>query len=432
MATEIVIPNVGESVTEGVIATWLKGEGEFVQRDETVLELETDKITMEVPAPASGVLHHAAGEGDTVAVGAVVGSVDETAQAPAIPQADAKKQEPAPTVVAATPAQKASTPVPPPSERASGNSSQLPVADMGDVRATPLAQKMAEEFGIDLRLVTPTGAGHRVREQDVLAFLQSPQANTNDAPTGQAGSTGPTRTATRERMSPLRQRIAQRLVEAQHTAAMLTTFNEIDMTAVMAVRKRYKESFAERHGIGLGFMSFFITAAVRALQAYPDVNSFLVQGEDGKTAIERHDYCDISIAVSSPKGLVVPVLRNCETMSFADIEKQIKDYALRARDGKLSLDEMTGGTFTITNGGIFGSLNSTPILNPPQSGILGMHAIKKRPIEDPDRSGEIALRPMMYVALSYDHRMVDGAGAVSFLKHLKDAIEDPSRMLLDL
>jgi len=430
MATEIVIPNVGESVTEGVIATWLKSEGEFVQRDETVLELETDKITMEVPAPAAGVLHHAASEGDTVAVGAVVGSVDENAQAPATTQASVSKEEPASVAAAATPAQASVAPSTPSS--ASGNSSNHASVDQSDVRATPLAQKMAHEFGIDLSRVTPTGAGHRVREQDVLAFMQSPQAGSDAGPAVQTAPAGPSRSSTRERMSPLRQRIAQRLVEAQQTAAMLTTFNEIDMTQVMAVRKRYKESFGERHGINLGFMSFFITAAVGALKAYPDVNSFIVQGEDGKPAIERHDYCDISIAVSSPKGLVVPVLRSCETMSFAEIEKQIKDYAIRARDGKLTLDEMTGGTFTITNGGGFGSLNSTPILNPPQSGILGMHGIKKRPMEHPDRPGEIALRPMMYVALSYDHRIVDGAGAVSFLKQIKDALEDPSRMLLDL
>ena len=233
-------------------------------------------------------------------------------------------------------------------------------------------------------------------------------------------------------MSPMRQKIASRLVEAQQTAAMLTTFNEVDMTAVMETRKQYKEPFGEKHGIGLGFMSFFVKAAASALRAFPMVNASVVEGENGKPAIEKHGYQDIAIAVSSPKGLVVPVLRNTEDMSFADVESGIKDFAVRAKDGKLSLDEMQGGTFTITNGGIFGSLISTPILNPPQSAILGMHGIKKRAVEHPDKPGEIVLRPMMYLALSYDHRIVDGADAVRFLVHIKDAIEDPKRLLLDL
>lgn len=233
-------------------------------------------------------------------------------------------------------------------------------------------------------------------------------------------------------MSPLRQKIASRLVEAQHTAAMLTTFNECDMTAIMDLRKQYKEEFSKKYDINLGFMSFFVKAIVRGLQAQPSVNSFIVEDDKGKPAQEFHDYCDISIAVSSPKGLVVPVLRNADQMSFAQIEAGIKDLAIRARDGKITLEEMTGGTFTVTNGGIFGSLNSTPILNPPQSGILGMHAIKKRPVEDPDNPGQVALRPMMYLALSYDHRVVDGAGAVQFLVAVKEAIEDPHRVLLGL
>ena len=240
------------------------------------------------------------------------------------------------------------------------------------------------------------------------------------------------RSITRERMSPIRQRIAARLVEAQHTAAMLTTFNECDMSAILAARTRYKEDFEKRFGVGLGFMSFFIKAAVHALQALPLVNASIVTDEEGRPAIERHNYCDIAIAVASPKGLVVPVVRSAELMSFAEIELAVKELATKAKDGKLTLEEMQGGTFTITNGGIFGSLNSTPILNPPQSGILGMHAIKNRAVENPERPGEVAIRPMMYLALSYDHRLVDGAEAVRFLVKIKEAIEDPRRLLLEL
>ncbi|MEO1511215.1 MAG: 2-oxo acid dehydrogenase subunit E2 [Planctomycetota bacterium] len=230
----------------------------------------------------------------------------------------------------------------------------------------------------------------------------------------------------------MRQKIASRLVEAQQTAAMLTTFNEVDMTSVMALRKQHKESFGEKHGVNLGFMSFFVRAVCGALRAYPAINSYIVRGEGGAPALQHHDYCDVAIAVSSPKGLVVPVLRNAESMSFAQIEATIKDFAVRSQDGKLGLEEMQGGTFTITNGGVFGSLMSTPILNPPQSAILGMHAIKKRAVEHPEKPGEVALRPMMYLALSYDHRVVDGAGAVRFLVHIKEALESPARMLLEL
>ncbi|MEX2219014.1 MAG: dihydrolipoyllysine-residue succinyltransferase, partial [Phycisphaerales bacterium] len=279
-------------------------------------------------------------------------------------------------------------------------------------------------------------------EQDVLAFAQVQSG----PPASQAGVAAEKniaavqavvqtrrddRAITRERMSPLRQRVAMRLVEAQRTAAMLTTFNECDMSGILAARARYKEDFEKRYGVGLGFMSFFIKAAVYALQAFPQVNAFIVE-EDGKPAIEKHGYCDIAIAVSSPRGLVVPVIRSAEQLSFAEIEQAVKDLATRAKDGKLTLEEMQGGTFTITNGGIFGSLNSTPILNPPQSGILGMHAIKNRAVEDPEKPGQVAIRPMMYLALSYDHRMVDGAEAVRFLVKIKEAIEDPRRLLLEL
>jgi 2-oxoglutarate dehydrogenase E2 component (dihydrolipoamide succinyltransferase) len=425
MATKIEIPSVGESVTSGIISAWSVEDGAYVERDETVLELETDKVTMEVPAPASGIVKHSAAEGDEVDVGAVVGEIDESAAkpaggdapaaAPSEPAAPAVESapEPAATAVAAPPA-------PAPAAATAG----------GDVKATPLARKLAEEKGVNLSLVTGTGAGGRVREQDVLGFVQS---GASSAPAAAAApSVGGSREVTVERMSPMRQKIASRLVEAQQTAAMLTTFNEVDMGAVMDLRKQYKESFAEKHGVGLGFMSFFVKACAQGLQKFPLINSYITSGPDGKPAIEKHDYQDIAIAVAGPKGLVVPVLRNTETMSFAKVESSIKDFGKRARENKLDISEMMGGTFTITNGGIFGSLMSTPILNPPQSAILGMHGIKKRAVEDPNNPGQIALRPMMYLALSYDHRIVDGAEAVQFLVSIKDAIEDPARLMLDL
>ena len=444
MATDIVIPNVGESVTTGVISTWLKADGDFVERDETVLELETDKVTMEITAPAAGSLKHMATEGDEVEVGAVVGSVDESAVKPAAApaaasepaKAEAATSNPPEPKVADSPAPTAtSTPAPaaatPPVEA-------LPHSN-GEFRTTPLAERIARENNVDLSRVIGTGAGGKIREQDVLAFLQSAQASvgaligaTGGGEFAATAQGGPSRTVSRKKMTPLRQRIASRLVEAQQTAAMLTTFNECDMTAVMALRKRYKEAFAEKHGVGLGFMSFFIKAVVNGLLASPMVNASIVEGDDGSPAIEQHNYCDIAIAVSSPRGLVVPVIRNAETLSFAGIESKVKELALRARDGKLELSEMMGGTFTITNGGIFGSLMSTPILNPPQSAILGMHTIKKRAVENPDKPGEVSLRPMMYLAVSYDHRIIDGSEAVTFLVAIKDAIENPERLMLDL
>jgi len=286
---------------------------------------------------------------------------------------------------------------------------------------------------VDISRISGTGPGHKVREQDVLAFVQARASGGSGAAVsnGTAAPTSAPAGVTRERMSPIRQRIAQRLVQAQHTAAMLTTFNEVDMTAVMAVRKQFKDEFEKKHGIGLGFMSFFVKAAASALKAFPLVNASIVE-QNGELMIERHDSCDIALAVSTPKGLVVPVLRRCENLSFAQIESGIKDLAVKGRDGKLTLEDMTGGTFTITNGGIFGSLMSTPILNPPQSGILGMHTIKNRAVEDPANPGQVAIRPMMYLALSYDHRIIDGAEAVQFLVRIKQCIEDPQRLLLNV
>ncbi|HLO42430.1 MAG TPA: 2-oxoglutarate dehydrogenase complex dihydrolipoyllysine-residue succinyltransferase [Phycisphaerales bacterium] len=422
MPIDIVIPTIGESITSGVIATWRKKDGESVQRDETVLDLETDKVTMEIPAPAAGVVKRMAKEGDTVSVGAVVGSIDAAAAGAAAPASAA----PAPTA--------STTPAPAP---VAGNHTGPHTGS--SVPATPLARKTAEDLGVDLQKVKGTFAGGRIREKDVLTSAggtASAPAPAKAAPLPAASSpssspTGAGRGVVRERMTPLRQRIASRLVQAQHTAAMLTTFNEVDMTAVMELRKQHKEEFEKRHGIGLGFMGFFVRAVTQALRAFPMVNSFIVE-EDGVPAVEKHDYCDVAVAVSTPKGLVVPVLRDCQNLSLAKIELGIKDLATRARDGKLALEDMQGGTFTITNGGVFGSLMSTPILNPPQSGILGMHAIKNRAVEHPVGSGQVAIRPMMYLALSYDHRIIDGAEAVQFLVKVKNGIEDPARLLLEI
>ncbi|GJQ30311.1 MAG: dihydrolipoyllysine-residue succinyltransferase component of 2-oxoglutarate dehydrogenase complex [Phycisphaerae bacterium] len=424
MAVDIVIPQAGESVTSGVIARWVKAPGQAVKRDEVVLELETDKVTMEVVSPADGVLSVLAQAGETVAIGQKVGTVDGSATATVVGAKPAQTQAAAASTSASAPAVAVAAP---PAHAEGAN---------GDVRATPLARKIAAEHGVDLSRVQGTGAGGRVREQDVLAAVEARKAAATPAPAAKpetpaarpapvAGSRG----VTRERMSPLRQRVAQRLVQSQHTAAILTTFNEVDMTAVMDLRKQYKEDFEKKHGVGLGFMSFFVKAAVAALRHMPVANSYIVE-EQGVPMIERHDYCDVAVAVSTPKGLMVPVLRNAESMTFADVEKSLKDLATRARDGKIELAELQGGTFTISNGGVFGSLMGTPIINPPQSAILGMHAIKNRAVEWPVGSGQVAIRPMMYLALSYDHRLLDGADAVQFLVKVKQCIEDPQRLLL--
>jgi 2-oxoglutarate dehydrogenase E2 component (dihydrolipoamide succinyltransferase) len=423
MATsDITIPNLGESVTSGVLGKWVKNDGDYVKRDELVAELETDKINMELLAPVAGILKQGVKVGDTVNVGASVGTVTE-AEAPATPKGPSNGSAPA----AGSKAPAAAAPGP----------AAAPAATATDVRATPLARKVAEEHGVDISRVPGTGAGGRVREQDVLAAVQSkgapapaPKAAPSPAAAPAPGTDG--RGVRRERMSPLRQRVAARLVEAQHTAAMLTTFNECDMSAVMELRAKYKETFEKQHGVGLGFMSFFVKAAVGALKKFPAVNASIVNTPAGEAEIEYHDYQDVAVAIGSPRGLVVPVLRDCDRLSFAQIESGIKDLAGRAKDGKLTLNELQGGTFTITNGGIYGSLNSTPILNPPQTGILGMHAIKNRAVEDPKNPGHVAIRPMMYLALSYDHRVIDGSEAVQFLVAIKNAIEDPQRLLIGL
>ena len=448
MATEIKIPTLGESISEGVVSAWLKEEGAWVDRDEPILELETDKITMEVPAPAAGALSRTAGEGDTVSVGQVVGAIDESAEKQAgsgdAKSAESKGQKQQGGKDAGASKSSGSAVKEPPSQAPSQSARESAAGAPGegagaqrdaDVPATPLARKLADEHRVSLGSISGTGAGGRVREQDVLAYIQTHQnGRSGSAPATLATVATPassSRGTRLERMTPLRQRIAARLVEAQQTAAMLTTFNECDMSAVMALRSAHKDAFEKKHGVKLGFMSFFVKAAVSALQQFPRVNAFIAD-DNGAPAVEHHDYCDIAIAVGTKKGLVVPVLRNCEARSFAQVESGIGELAEKARDGKLSLEDMQGGTFTISNGGVYGSMLSTPILNPPQSGILGMHNIIRRPVENPDKpgAGEVTVRPMMYLALSYDHRMVDGAEAVGFLKHIKECIESPDRLLL--
>lgn len=412
--TNIVVPTLGESVSEATVAQWLKKEGEAVKADEPIVELETDKVTLEVNAPADGVIAKiTVGEGETVEVGALLGEMGEGSGAPAANDekpAEAPKEEP---VVLDAPA-------PAPAESA------------GEAKTSPAVRKLLADNNLDASQVPPTGKDGRLTKEDVQKFIASSSAATPSAPASApapaAAPSAPRETGPREervRMTKLRQVIASRLKEAQNTAAMLTTFNEVDMGPVMELRKQYQDQFVKKHGIKLGFMSFFVKAAINALKEFPAVNAEI----DGTDIIYKNFY-DIGVAVSTPQGLVVPVIRDADQMSMAEIEAKIVDLGTRARDGKLSIDEMTGGTFTITNGGIFGSMLSTPILNAPQSGILGMHNIVQRPVVT--KSGDIEARPIMYLAHSYDHRIVDGREAVSFLVRIKDAIEDPSRLVLDV
>jgi 2-oxoglutarate dehydrogenase E2 component (dihydrolipoamide succinyltransferase) len=409
MSTEIRVPTLGESVTEATIAKWFKAVGDQVERDEPLLELETDKVALEVNAPAAGALAEiVAKEGDTVEVDALLGSIDEGAKGKA-------SAAPAPA--------KAEAPAQTPAESKAEQAAPAAGGD-DDVKAMPAARKLIEENDLDARSITGTGKDGRITKADVVNYMEGKPGEAVAKPAQPAAV--PTQ-AERERrvpMSRLRKRIAQRLKDAQNTAAMLTTYNEVDMSAVMDVRSRYKDMFERKHGVRMGFMSFFVKACTLALQEVPDVNAS-IEGDD----IIYKDYYNIGVAASTPAGLVVPVVRDCDQKSFADVEKSINELAARARDGKLGIDDMQGGTFTISNGGVFGSLMSSPILNPPQSGILGMHAIKKRPVVVND---EIVIRPMMYLALSYDHRLIDGAGAVTFLVRVKEFLEDPNRLLLDL
>ena len=406
---EIRVPTLGESVTEATIGKWFKKPGEAVAVDEPLVELETDKVTIEVPAPAAGVLSDiAAKDGETVAVGALLGQIKEGAGAPAA-------AKPAAAVKAPEPKAEPSKPAP------ATPSSGMPLA--------PSVRKIAAETGVDPAKVDGSGKDGRVTKGDMMAAIErAAAAPTPVAQTAtQVRAPSPADDAVREervKMTRLRQTIARRLKEAQNTAAMLTTFNEVDMSAVMHMRNQYKDQFEKRHGVKLGFMGFFARACVAALKEIPAVNAEI----DGADLIYKN-YYHIGIAVGTEKGLVVPVVRDADSKSLADIEKTISDYGRRARDGALKIEEMQGGTFTITNGGVYGSLMSTPILNAPQSGILGMHKIQERPVVV---AGKIEARPMMYLALSYDHRIVDGREAVTFLVKVKDILEDPARLVLDL
>jgi 2-oxoglutarate dehydrogenase E2 component (dihydrolipoamide succinyltransferase) len=417
MPLELKVPEVGESITEVMIGTWKKKEGDAVTVDESIVEIESDKATVELPAPRAGTVTKVLkGSGEKAKVGEVIGYMEPAGAAGGTPSPAAAPQP----VVDVT--------------RKDGRT------DIGSVqppRVMPAAARVLGEAGVAASAASGTGPGGRVTKSDAVAAVAKPvaQATAPSAPAPRTAAVVPAKTGgvpvaggSREEryvlISPIRQRIAERLVEAQHQAALLTTFNEVDMSAVMALRGKFKDAFQERHGVKLGFMSFFVRAAVEALRAVPQVNA-----EYREPHIVYRDYCDIGIAVGGGKGLVVPVLRNAETMSFAQVELAIGDFARRAADNKLKLDELQGGTFTISNGGVYGSMLSTPIINPPQSGILGLHAIQDRPMAV---NGQVVIRPMMYLALTYDHRLVDGREAVTFLKRIKDTIEDPSRLMLEV
>jgi 2-oxoglutarate dehydrogenase E2 component (dihydrolipoamide succinyltransferase) len=398
MALEIKIPAVGESITEVTIASWLKEDGDYVEMDEVICELESDKATLELTAEAAGELKILAQEGDTVEIGAVVCSIDTEAKAPegAAPKKEEKKAEEPKKEEKPAP-QKEAAPVEDKKSYATGTPS-------------PAAQKILDEKGIAPSDVKGTGRDGRITKSDALAAELSVTTNKEKS-----------REQSRKKMSNLRKAVARRLVSVKNETAMLTTFNEVDMKPIMDIRSKYKNQFKETHGVGLGFMSFFIKAVSNALAEFPSVNAMIDEDE-----IVYNDFSDVSIAVSAPKGLVVPVIRNAESLSFAEVESEVIRLATKARDNKLTIEEMTGGTFTITNGGVFGSLMSTPIINPPQSAILGMHNIVQRPVVV---DGEIVVRPMMYVALSYDHRIIDGRESVSFLVRVKQQLENPMQLL---
>lgn len=437
MPVEITVPQLGESIVEATVGRWLKGEGDTVAVGESVVELETDKVNMDVAATAGGVLQSILQpEGETVNVGDALAVVDESAagvSAPPVNTSAAAQTSSQPARISNSNAAIEQKPEPAPREPhftappGTLASPTMQEEDAEATRATPVARRMATEHGVELASVRGTGPSGRVTREDVAAYVTSRETPAVSAPAAAAPLLPPVsggeRREERVRMSRRRQTIAQRLVEAQHNAAMLTTFNEVDMTAIMDLRKRRRDSFKERYGIGLGFMSFFTRAVISALKAYPRLNAE-IQGTD--MILKR--YYDIGIAVGAEEGLVVPVVRDADTLSFAEIEQQIATLAGKAREGTLNLAELQGGTFTITNGGVFGSLLSTPILNTPQVGILGMHKIQERPIAV---NGQVLIRPMMYLAMSYDHRIVDGSEAVRFLVHTKEMLEDPVSLLLE-
>jgi 2-oxoglutarate dehydrogenase E2 component (dihydrolipoamide succinyltransferase) len=464
MATDVTVPALGESITEGTLAQWLKKPGEQVAADEAIATLETDKVSVDVPSPTAGLLTETlVNEGDTVAVGALIARIDQNASAgapaPSAPTAPPADASPAQQAADATtnPAGAGENPQLRGSEHAPEPAGASPEADNDAVTTlSPAVRRAVLEYHVDPSKIRGTGKDGRLTKDDVLAAAQAqkaggpvhePEARASSSP-AQAGAQAPEakapaapqpeptqakawtpasageRKEERVKMTRLRQTIAHRLKEAQNTAALLTTFNDVDMSAVIDARAKYKDLFEKKHGIRLGFMGFFVKAVALAAKDIPSVNA-RIEGDE----IVYHDYLDVSVAVSAPKGLVVPVVRNADRMSFAEIEKTIAEYGKRAKEGTLTVDDMTGGTFTISNGGVFGSLLSTPIINPPQSAVLGMHRIEERPVV---KDGQIVARPMMYLALSYDHRLVDGREAVTFLVRVKEAIEDPTRLLIDL
>ena len=408
MKMEVKIPAVGESINEATIGEWLKQNGDYVEQDEVILSLETDKASVEIVAEKAGVLTTKAEEGDELPIGAVVAEIDTAAAKPA---------------GAATP-QATPSPETPSSSSTDSSTSAHPELQK---HLSPAVSQVVAQKGLDPQSIQGTGRGGRITKGDALsASPTAPQASSKptasipDLPVVSSGPQG----SERVKMSRIRQKTAEKLVEAQHTAAILTTFNEVDMSALIRLRNEYKEAFEKKHGIRLGFMGFFIKACIEALKAYPAVNAQI----DGTDIVYNH-FHNIGVAVGTPKGLVVPVVKNADQMSIAQIETAIRHYALKARDGKISIDDLSGGTFTVSNGGVYGSLMSTPILNPPQSGILGMHKTEDRPVAI---NGKVEIRPMMYLALSYDHRIIDGKESVSFLVRIKECLEDPSRMLLDV
>jgi len=417
MPVDVSVPSVGESITEVFVGAWLKQPGDAVKRDDALVELETDKATVEVPSPVDGVLaEQLVAAGDTANVGDVIARVEaaEGAEVAAAPESTAAAETT--------------------SEAASEAPTQAPAPAADEGKVMPAAARALATHGLQAGDVTPTGPGGRLLKEDVARVAQSGAArDAEGAKTAPATAGAPSPAAAqvvgdREEevvpLSPLRRRVAERLVAAQHTAALLTTFNEVDMSAVMALRNEHKDAFEKRHGVRLGFMSFFVRATIEALREFPQINA-----EIREQSIVYKNYYDIGVAVSTPKGLMVPVLRDAQRLSFAQIEAAIGDFGKRAQANKIAPEELQGGTFTITNGGVFGSLMSTPIVNPPQSGVLGMHAIQQRPIAV---KGEVVIRPMMYIALTYDHRIVDGREAVTFLRRIKEGVEQPARMLLEV
>jgi 2-oxoglutarate dehydrogenase E2 component (dihydrolipoamide succinyltransferase) len=405
MAIEIKVPSVGESITEVTLVKWIKNNGDYVERDEVIAELESEKATFEINAQQAGVLTTIAKEGDTLKIGDIACRIDDAAAPPEkveesklTNKKDKKKpqQNPAESL-----------------QQTPGVQQQIKEEKTSDVKVTPVAAAILADKKVNVKNITPTGSNGRILKNDVLDALSNPGRSIGQPLFGRDDKP--------EKMSNLRKTISRRLVEAKNTTAMLTTFNEVDMSAIMDLRTRYKEIFKTQHGTNLGFMSFFTKAICFGLQEWPSVNAMI----DGENII-HHNYCDISIAVSAPKGLVVPVIRNAESLSMAEIEKKVVELATKAKENKLTIEEMTGGTFTITNGGVFGSLMSTPIINIPQSAILGMHKIQERPVAT---NGQVVVKPMMYVALSYDHRIIDGRESVSFLVRVKEMLENPDQLL---